>query len=111
MTSGIPICAICGRPVEHFEFSRDDDRRLNLYEAKCHGATQRVVLTDMCIQRAGPDGIMMGRAFDDCPVLSTGEDFQPTPPSAFEEFQREMMRAISGCFWHGRPPENEGEPE
>lgn len=42
-----PICAVCNKTVERFEwdYSINDDTRT--YRAYCHGATQQVVLSSM----------------------------------------------------------------
>lgn len=59
-----PICAICQRPVEHFHEMRNHMTMVTAYEVRCHGAIQRVDLSDMTVMRAGPDGVSMGMAFD-----------------------------------------------
>ena len=109
MLNDIPVCAVCGRPVEHFKVIRDDARGLYLCEAQCHGATQRVVLTYMAIQRAGPRGIRLGYAFDDVPALPMGEESDPGPSSEFDLFAREMMRQIADACRPALAPKTEGE--
>ena len=56
-----PICAVCNKTVERFEwdYSINDDTRT--YRAYCHGATQRVMLTSMEIMMSR---VELGLAFD-----------------------------------------------
>jgi len=56
-----PICAVCNRPVERFDWetSIDDDTRT--YRAYCHGETQQVRLTSMQMMKGN---IKIDKAFD-----------------------------------------------
>jgi hypothetical protein len=60
----VPICAVCERPVSQFIFSSDINRRISIYIARCHGAEQRVELSDLDVMCAGPHGVSVTRAFD-----------------------------------------------
>lgn len=64
MKISAPICAVCGRQVDHFEHTRDASTHANEFVARCHGEEQRVTLSAKAIEMAGPDGISMLRAFD-----------------------------------------------
>ena len=56
-----PICAVCKRPVDRFEweYSINDDTRT--YKAYCHGATQQARLSSMQMVSGR---IELGMAFD-----------------------------------------------
>jgi hypothetical protein len=60
---GVPLCAVCNKPVERMESQYD----INLYQKRflvyCHGQVEEALLSDMDIWNA--DSIRMGQAFVD----------------------------------------------
>ena len=60
---GVPLCAVCNKPVERMESQYD----INLYQKRflvyCHGQVEEALLSDMDIWNA--DSIRMGQAFID----------------------------------------------
>ena len=60
---GVPLCAVCNKPVERMESMYD----INLYQKRflvyCHGQVEEALLSDMDIWNA--DSIRMGQAFID----------------------------------------------
>ena len=60
---GVPLCAVCNKPVERMESMYD----INLYQKRflvyCHGQMEEALLSDMDIWNA--DSIRMGQAFVD----------------------------------------------
>ncbi len=60
---GVPLCAVCNKPVERMESMYD----INLYQKRfrvyCHGQMEEALLSDMNIWNA--DSIRMGQAFVD----------------------------------------------
>jgi hypothetical protein len=60
---GVPLCAVCNKPIERMESMYD----INLYQKRfrvyCHGQMEEALLSDMDIWNA--DSILMGQAFVD----------------------------------------------
>lgn len=57
-------CAVCKRQVDELHSSRDIRTNAMLYLVRCHGQEQRVELPEYLVERAGPNGISIGRAFE-----------------------------------------------
>lgn len=53
----LPWCAVCRRPVAELRSWYDELRREEVFEAHCHGESERVALTDaqlvLCDVRVG----------------------------------------------------------
>jgi len=56
--SAAPLCAVCGVPVERFEEQEDAFMQRKVFIARCHGETERVVLSE-----AECSGVQLGQAF------------------------------------------------
>jgi hypothetical protein len=60
---GVPLCAICNKPVERMESLYDINKYQKVFRVFCHGQIEEVLLSDMDIWNA--DSIRMGQAFID----------------------------------------------
>ena len=60
---GVPICAVCNKPVERMDSMYDINTCQNRFRVYCHGQTEEAFLNDMDIWNAG--SIRMGQAFID----------------------------------------------
>lgn len=60
---GLPLCAVCNKPVEHMESEYDINNYQKRFRVYCHGQTEEAFLNDMDIWNA--DSIRMGQAFID----------------------------------------------
>ena len=60
---GVPICAMCNKPVERMESEYDINNYQKRFRVYCHGQTEEAFLNDMDIWNA--DSIRMGQAFID----------------------------------------------
>ncbi|WP_175760509.1 hypothetical protein [Burkholderia anthina] len=58
-----PICSICNRTVDHFEWVHDLVIGRITFTARCHGDTQIQYLDDRDLERLGPDNVSIGYAF------------------------------------------------
>ena len=59
---GLPICAVCNKPVERMQVYGEALTDAKMFTAYCHGETERQVLTSFFILNA--DKITFGRAFE-----------------------------------------------
>lgn len=60
---GLPLCAICNKPVERMDSIYDINSYQKRFRVYCHGQTEEAFLNDMDIWNA--DSIRMGQAFID----------------------------------------------
>ena len=60
---GVPLCAVCNKPVERMESEYDINNYQKRFRVYCHGQTEEAFLNDMDIWNA--DSIRMGQAFID----------------------------------------------
>ena len=60
---GVPLCAVCNKPVERMESMYDMNNYQKRFRVYCHGQTEEAFLNDMDIWNA--DSIRMGQAFID----------------------------------------------
>ena len=60
---GVPICAVCNKPVERMDSMYDMNNYQKRFRVYCHGQTEEAFLNDMDIWNA--DIIRMGQAFID----------------------------------------------
>ena len=60
---GVPLCAVCNKPVERMESMYDMNNYQKRFRVYCHGQTEEAFLNDMDIWNA--DSIRMGQAFVD----------------------------------------------
>jgi hypothetical protein len=60
---GLPLCAVCNKPVERMESKYDINNYQKWFRFYCHGQTEEAFLNDMDIWNA--DSIRMGQAFVD----------------------------------------------
>ena len=60
---GLPLCAVCNKPVERMESEYDMNANQKRFRVYCHGQTEEAFLNDMDIWNA--DSIRMGQAFMD----------------------------------------------
>jgi hypothetical protein len=60
---GVPLCAVCNKPVERMESLYDINKYQKVFRVFCHGQIEEVLLSDMDIWNA--DSIRMGQAFID----------------------------------------------
>ena len=60
---GVPLCAVCNKPVERMESMYDINNYQKRFRVYCHGQTEEAFLNDMDIWNA--DSIRMGQAFID----------------------------------------------
>jgi hypothetical protein len=60
---GMPMCAVCNKPVERMESTYDFHSYQKLFRVYCHGDVEDAKLDDMFIRDA--DSIRMGQAFID----------------------------------------------
>ena len=60
---GLPLCAVCNKPVERMESEYDINNYQRRFRVYCHGQTEDAFLNDMNIWNA--DSIRMGQAFID----------------------------------------------
>ena len=60
---GLPICAVCNKPVELMDSMYDINNYQKRFRVYCHGQVEEAVLNDMDIWNA--DSIRMGQAFID----------------------------------------------
>ena len=59
-SSEVPICAICKKPVDRFEWMYRPDMFAKVFRAYCHGDMQEVALNDMDFEGR----VELGMAFD-----------------------------------------------
>jgi len=60
---GVPICAVCNKPVERMESMYDIALARKRFRVFCHGQTEEAFLDDVTIFAC--DSIRMGQAFID----------------------------------------------
>ena len=60
---GLPLCAVCNKPVERMDSEYDINTCQKRFRVYCHGQTEDAFLNDMDIWNA--DSIRMGQAFID----------------------------------------------
>jgi len=60
---GLPLCAVCNKPVERMESEYDINANQKRFRVYCHGQTEDAFLNDMEIWNI--DSIRMGQAFID----------------------------------------------
>lgn len=60
---GLPLCAVCNKPVERMESMYDINTCQKRFRVYCHGQTEEAFLNDMDIWNA--DSIRMRQAFID----------------------------------------------
>ena len=60
---GLPICAVCNKPVERMESMYDIAWARKRFRVYCHGQTEEAFLNDEIIEDC--DSIRMGQAFID----------------------------------------------
>ena len=60
---GLPLCAVCNKPVERMDSEYDINTCQKRFRVYCHGQTEEAFLNDMDIWNA--DSIRMGQAFID----------------------------------------------
>ena len=60
---GVPLCAVCNKPVERMDSMYDFNTFQKRFRVYCHGQTEEVFLNEMDIWNA--DSIRMGQAFID----------------------------------------------
>ena len=60
---GVPICAVCNKPVERMESMYDIAWARKRFRVYCHGQTEEAFLNDETIEDSG--SIRMGQAFID----------------------------------------------
>lgn len=60
---GVPLCAVCNKPVERMESMYDINNYQKKFRVYCHGQMEEALLNDMDIWNA--DSIRMGQAFID----------------------------------------------
>ena len=60
---GLPICAVCNKPVERMDSMYDINNCQKKFRVYCHGQMEEALLNDMDIWNA--DSIRMGQAFVD----------------------------------------------
>ena len=60
---GVPLCAICNKPVERMESLYDINKYQKVFRVFCHGQIEEVLRSDRDIWNA--DSIRMGQAFID----------------------------------------------
>lgn len=60
---GLPLCAVCNKPVERMESMYDINTCQKRFRVYCHGQMEEATLNDMDIWNA--DSIRMGQAFID----------------------------------------------
>lgn len=58
---GVPICAICNKPVERMESMYDFSMMAKRFRVYCHGDMEEATLNDEVIEDY--DSIRMGQAF------------------------------------------------
>ena len=60
---GVPLCAVCNKPVERMESMYDIAWGRKRFRVYCHGQTEEAFLNDETIEDC--DSIRMGQAFID----------------------------------------------
>ena len=60
---GVPLCAVCNKPVERMDSEYDINAYQKRFRVYCHGQVEEAFLSDMDIWNA--DSIRMGQAFVD----------------------------------------------
>lgn len=60
---GLPICAVCNKPVEKMESWHDPMSMRKVFRVQCHGQSEMAVLSDEVIMDC--DSVRMGQAFID----------------------------------------------
>ena len=60
---GVPLCAVCNKPVERMDSEYDINTYQKRFRVYCHGQVEEALLSDMDIWNA--DSIRMGQAFVD----------------------------------------------
>ena len=60
---GLPLCAVCNKPVERMDSEYDINTCQKRFRVYCHGQVEEAFLNDMDIWNA--DSIRMGQAFID----------------------------------------------
>jgi hypothetical protein len=60
---GVPMCAVCNKPVEKIESWYDPASIKKVFRVQCHGQSEIATLSDELIEDT--DSIRMGQAFID----------------------------------------------
>ena len=60
---GVPICAVCNKPVERMESMYDFNMAAKRFRVYCHGQVEDAILNDETIEDC--DSVRMGQAFID----------------------------------------------
>jgi hypothetical protein len=60
---GVPLCAVCNKPVERMESEYDINNYQKRFRVYCHGEFEEAFLNDVDIENV--DSIRMGQAFMD----------------------------------------------
>jgi hypothetical protein len=60
---GVPICAVCNKPVERMDSMYDTNTNQKRFRVYCHGEFEEAFLNDVDIENV--DSICMGQAFMD----------------------------------------------
>jgi hypothetical protein len=60
---GVPLCAVCNKPVERMDSMYDINTYQKRFRVYCHGDVEEATLDDMLIWSV--DSIQMGQAFID----------------------------------------------
>lgn len=60
---GVPICAVCNKPVERMESMYDVAWAAKRFRVYCHGQVEEAMLHDVTIEDC--DSVRMGQAFID----------------------------------------------
>jgi hypothetical protein len=60
---GLPLCAVCNKPVERMESMYDINTYQKRFRVYCHGEFEEAFLNDVDIENV--DSIRMGKAFVD----------------------------------------------
>jgi hypothetical protein len=62
---GVPLCAVCNKPVERMDSMYDTNTNQKRFRVYCHGEFEEAFLNDADIENV--DSICMGQAFVDEP--------------------------------------------
>ena len=60
---GLPLCAVCNKPVERMDSMYDMNTSQKRFRVYCHGEFEEAFLNDVDIENV--DSIRMGKAFVD----------------------------------------------
>ena len=60
---GVPMCAVCNKPVERMESMYDIAWAIKRFRVYCHGDMEEAMLDDVTIEDC--DSVRMGQAFID----------------------------------------------